>query len=229
MVTILHGDDIISSRKKLSELKSRLSGYDIFQFDGQKTTITDIIQVFESQSLFGDKKLIILEQFLETKDKSLIASVLNHLKKDRRWEVIFWEPKEIKKELLPLFPKEATIVFSKQEQLMFQFLDSIRPGNTRSTLLLLHQLIKREPEDRVFYMLVRQFRLLLGLSLGAKISEVTRLAPWQRQKLLSQARFFSQERLKKLYGELFAIEKKIKTGGNALPLSASLDLFLASI
>lgn len=229
MLTIIHGDDQIGSRKKLTELKSKLENYDVFQFDGEKATTTDIIQVFESQSLFGNKKLIVLERFIGTKDKTLVASVLNHLKKDKDREVIFWEPAEIKRELLSLFPKEASIVFFKQEQLIFQFLDAIRPGNTKSMLLLFHQVLKNEAEDRIFYMLVRQFRLLLGLSVGSRISEVARLAPWQKQKLLSQARFFSQEQLKKFYSQLFEIEKKIKTGGSALPLAASLDLFLASI
>ena len=58
MITILHGDDIVVSRKKLSELKKRLSSYENFQFEGEGTTVTDVVQVFEARSLFGNKKLI---------------------------------------------------------------------------------------------------------------------------------------------------------------------------
>lgn len=229
MIFIIHGDDIVASRKKLTSLKKDFKDAEVFQFEGEKTSVTDIIQVFESQSLFAKKKLIVLEKFIETKDKALVAQVFNELKKNASHEVIFWEPKEVKRELLELLPKQATVLFFKQERLLFRFLDSIRLGNTREMLSLLYQVRSSEADELVFYMLVRQFRLLLAITLGSNISEVKRLAPWQRSKLERQARAFGEETLLILYRRLFQIEREVKTGANALPLSASLDLFLASI
>lgn len=228
MITVLHGDDIITSRKKLTYLKEQFKDGEVLQFEGGKTNVTDVVQVFESASLFAKKRLIVLERFLETKDRTLIASILNHLKKSTH-EVVFWEPKEIKRELLTLFPKQANIFFFKQEQALFQFLDSIKTGNARYSLPLLHQVLKKESEELVFYMVVRQFRLLLSIASKAAISEIKRLAPWQRSKLERQARQFTSDRLLLFYRKLFQIEREVKTGGNALPLSASLDLFLTDI
>lgn len=229
MIAVIHGDDIVASRKKLTSLVNNLQGYERISLVGKNTDITDVIQVFEAQSLFGQKKLIVLEEFLETKDKPLIASLLNHLKKDQAHEVIFWEPKEIKKELLALFPKIAQRFFFKQDQPLFRFLDAIGPGNTKQMISLFHDVTKSESIELVFYMIIRQFRLLLSVASGGAISEVKRLAPWQRSRLERQARQFPPERLPVLYRKLFQIEREVKTGLNALPLSASLDLFLANI
>ena len=229
MLTILHGSDIVSSRNKLTQLKQESNTNEIITLFGEKTELSDIAQAFESQSLFATKRLIILENLIETKDKELVASVLNHIKKNTLYDVIFWEAKEIKKELLALFPKTATVFFFKQERLMFQFLDSIRPENTRQTLSLFHKVLAIEAEELVFYMLVRQFRILLGIVSNAPIDEVKRLAPWQKGKLERQARAFSQQKITDLYQKLFQIEKEIKTGASPFPLSASLDLFLMKI
>lgn len=229
MITIIHGDDIVKSRHKLTTLITTFADFEIIQLTGTNARLEDIIQVFESQSLFGSKKLLILERFIETKDKKLVATVLNHLKKRLEHDVIFWEPKEIRKELLLLFPKQSAVHFFKQEQRIFQFLDTIKPGNVSKTLTLLHQLLQKESPELVFYMLVRQFRLLLAITTGSGISEAKRLAPWQRSKLERQARQFGKEKLIAIYQKLFQTELELKTGANALPLTASLDLFLADL
>lgn len=229
MITIIHGDDIVKSREKLTRVRDAFPEYEVFQLAGDKASTTDIVQIFESQSLFDLRKLLILERFIETKDKKIVATILNHLKKQLTHEVIFWEPKEIKKELLALFPKQSVIYFYKQEQVLFQFLDSIKPGNAKQLLTTFHQLLQKENPELVFYMLVRQFRLLLAITTNAKIDEAKRLAPWQRSKLERQAKNFSLESLKAIYGKLFQIEKETKTGVNSLSLPASLDLLLSDI
>ena len=144
-------------------------------------------------------------------------------------EVIFWEPKEIKRELLALFPKSAQIFFFKQDRPLFRFLGAIGPGNRTQMLSLFHDVIKLESTELAFYMLVRQFRLLLAVTTRSNISEVKRLAPWQKARLERQSRQFSPDRLALLYRKLFQIERETKTGLNAIPLSASLDLFLTNI
>lgn len=229
MITIIHGDDIVASRKKLTTLRDGAGGVEVFRFEGDSTNVTDIIQVFEAQALFGEKKLIVLEKFIETKNKELITSILNHIRKSLIHDVIFWEAKEIKKELLSLFPKQASLFFFKQEQLLFQFLDSIRPGNAKQMIGLFHKVLQRENPELVFYMLVRQFRLLLATTFGSSITETKRLAPWQRSKFERQAGLFSKDQLVNFYKKLFQLEREVKTGQNALPLASSVDLFLASI
>lgn len=229
MITVLHGNDIAASRKSLTQLKAKFAGYEQVELIGEAAELADVIQLFEADSLFGQKKLIILERFIETKDKKKLALIFNHFKKNLIHEVIFWEAKEIKKELLAFFPRQTTVSLFKEDQFIFRFLESLRPGNLKQMLSLFHQTLKNEDDERVFYMLVRQFRLLLAISTNGKISETKRLAPWQKSRLAAQAKYFSGERLLKLYRRLFAIEKGLKTGTNAMPLSHTLDLFLLDI
>jgi len=229
MITILHGDDVVTSRNKLTQLVEVQKGAEVLHFDGEKTNLTDIVQAFEASSLFDTKKLLILEGFIQTKDKKIIASVLNHIKKHLIHDVIFWEAKEIKKELLLLFPKEAAVYFFKKPQVLFPLLDAIKPGNTEQMLFLFHEGLKTESPDLLLYMIVRQFRILLGIATHSSVDEVRRLAPWQKTKLERQARLFTSQRLKLLYRKLFQIERDAKTGGSPLSLPDQLDLFLASI
>lgn len=229
MIFVLHGDDIVASRKILTELKAKFVGYEQVELIGETAELSDVIQLFEANSLFGQKKLIILERFIETKDKKKLALIFNHLKKNLVHEVVFWEAKEIKKELLPFFPKQTTVSLFKENQFIFRFLESLRPGNLRQMLSLFHETLKNEGDERVFYMLVRQFRLLLAISTNGKISEAKRLAPWQKSRLAVQAKYFSSEKLTKLYHKLFILERQLKTGSGALPLAHALDLFLLEI
>lgn len=229
MITIIHGDDIVSSRNKLTNLKGEFSNHEIIQLIGEYVTLTDIAQVFESQSLFGQKKLLILEKMLETKDKKLVAAILNNFRKYPNQDVIFWEPKEIKKEFLSLFPKTSQAFLYKQERQLFRFLDSIAPHNTQEMLKLLSEVRKQEADELMLHMLIRQFRILLAIATRADITEVKRMAPWQRVKLDRQARMFTNSQLTSIYTRLFRIEKETKTGTSSLPLSSSLDLFLTEL
>ena len=79
--------------------------------------------------------------------------------------------------------------------------------------------------------LIRQIRILLCLSEKSpeNISEVVRIAPWQRGKLEKQVQAFGKERLEELYARLFEIEVGQKTGGLNSPLTSTIDFFLAEI
>ena len=78
-------------------------------------------------------------------------------------------------------------------------------------------------------MLVRQFRLLMAIKSNAEIDETKRMAPWQKGKMIKQAEGFSDEKLMDLYQKLYVIESGMKTGGNTLSLSDTIDIFLTEI
>ncbi len=231
MIYVLHGEDTVASRNSLFQLKQDYKDLDQYSFLGDQSEITDIVQVFESQSLFDEQKFIVLEKFLQTKQKPLVASLLNHIKNYDEHVVVVWEGQEIKKELLPFFPKTARIESFAIPKIIFQFLDNLLPNNQRQLFRLYHELLAQDEAERVFYMVVRQFRILLALSeVGTKqIDEVKRIQPWQKTKLQKQVEAFGQNRLYTLYNDLFRIETGIKTGGLSLPLEKELDIFFAKL
>jgi DNA polymerase III delta subunit len=83
----------------------------------------------------------------------------------------------------------------------------------------------------VFFMLVRQFRLLLAVSekQDPAISEIARMSSWQKGKLQNQAKLFPGSTLIDLFNCLFQIETQYKTGTLCASLTAEIDFFLLKI
>jgi DNA polymerase III delta subunit len=94
---------------------------------------------------------------------------------------------------------------------------------------LFHELKQNMEDELIFFMLIRQFRLMLGQEGQDKIEEVKRMAPWQLGKLQKQARIFGVEKLKTAYQKLFEIDLGSKTGKIPYSLERSIDFFLADL
>jgi len=220
MIKILHGENIAQSRKRLMEIvrEAKNSGWEIVYLDGGKVSLTDIRSALESSSLFGKTKLVVLENLKDPK----IFDFLKNGKFDNN--LVIWEKEEIKKDVLPRAEKE---IF-RLPPLIFKFLESLAPGNARESLRMLTELEKEEEPEMIFHMLVRQFRyLILASDLG--VSGLAGFPLWQQKKLLTQARLFSPEKLREIYGRLAEMDFSEKTSRDPLPFSSRLDLFIASL
>ena len=129
------------------------------------------------------------------------------------------------------------------EAKIFKALDFIGKGSPRETLQAFEKL-RQSGEDAmmVFFMIVRQMRLLLQMrsmldqqASRGEIQKRLKLAPFQVGMLSEQARRFKLETLKTGYQRLAAIDEQIKTG--RIPLSTgrdellylSIDQFLCSL
>src|SRR6185437_11189988 len=124
----------------------------------------------------------------------------------------------------------------KLPQTLFQLLDAIQPGNNKTLIKLFHQTIDTTETEMVFFMLIRQFRILLGIKPvqpqglnsfepqgNNLIDELKRMQPWQKTKLEQQANKFELSHLLNLYDKLFQIEVGQKTGGLTSPLVSTID------
>jgi len=116
---------------------------------------------------------------------------------------------------------------------------------------LFHQTIETTEIEMVFFMLIRQIRLLLALSQTRhsgeeerrlqnpdsgrarmtenEIDELKKMAPWQKSKLEKQASLFPQEQLIVFYQKLFTIEVGQKTGTLTAPLVSTIDFLLLEV
>ena len=232
MITILHGDDISSSRNFFLELKNQKKDFVLFDAN---ITITDLVQNIEGSSLFGETKSIFIEEFLTKLKKASKESkeILDFIvKKSKDSNFVLWESKEIAKRDLSMF-KNSVIKFFKLPKNIFLFLDSLRKNNSKNLLNLFHEAIGSGIKDElILFMLQRQIRLLLVLSEPSEaqpIDELVRLAPWQMGKLETQAKSFNITDLKKIYKKLYEIEIGQKTGALRLSLSQSIDFLLLEI
>lgn len=229
MITIIHGDDTASSRKYYIDQKTK----DAFSFDGEKVSQTDLVQILEGGGLFSDSKKIFVDDFLskrkQGKETEDIILQLNKYCKTN--DIFLWEGKEISKKNISLFSDPNVKTF-KFPLFLFTFLDGIKPRNTEN-LISFHEALKKSEAELVFFMLIRQFRLLLSVSqessTDANIDEVKRLAPWQKSKLKKQSGLFSLVNLKNAYKKLFEIDLGQKTGTLNMSLEQAIDMFLINI
>lgn len=221
MITVIHGDDIVSSRKYFIELKN--SSKDSVTLDGKNLTLDALVQTSKSNSLFSSERNIFIENFFSKKTKE-IEKLIDVINKSRNSDITIWEDKELSRGDLSSLPK-ATIKLFKISQNIFSFLDNIKPSRN-DNLKDFHKALETADEEAVFYMLIRQFRLLIGLN--SPIDEVKRLSDWQIDKLQRQAKFFTSGQLKKIYKKLFDIDLGIKSG-TVTNLTRSVDFLLLDI
>lgn len=129
------------------------------------------------------------------------------------------------------------------EAKIFQVLDQLGKGNQQSVLMAFESLLKTgEDLMMVFFMVVRQFRLLVqtrilldkGFPQGA-LAKKLKIAPFQVNMYAKQAGYFSAAQLKKAYKELALMDYRIKTGRLPSPqqspevFMSSIDQFLCSL
>lgn len=209
MINIIHGDDTVSSRKFLVELKN--ASKNPVTLDGKELTFNDLVQTLKSNSLFSEEKNIFIENLFSKKKGSELDEIIELLKKDSNLNIVFWEDNELSKSQLSNFPKVKAQLFQIPKTL-FSFLDNFST-NGSSNILNFHEALKTTDAEAIFYMLIRQFRLLLALSANSDgIEEAQRLAPWQKEKLQRQSRIFTVEQLKRTYNKLYETDLSIKTG-----------------
>ena len=125
-----------------------------------------------------------------------------------------------------------TCVASTPEAKIFKTLDLI--GNASAPVIMksLEQLARSGEETMmVFFMIVRQFRLLIQIrslldraASDGNIQKRLKLAPFQAAALIRQARAFTMVDLKRTYHQLAEIDLEIKTG--RIPISAGKEELL---
>lgn len=230
MITIAYGDDISTSRNYY--VSERQKSKNPVILEGGKLTLSDLMQSLESGSLFNEEKDIFIENFFSSKknNPSFKEIVVYIDAQDAKANIFFWEDSELSKTELGTFKNSVAKLF-KVPQNMFGFLDNIKPGNPNS-IKQFHELLIQTAEELIFFMIIRQFRLLLAVSdLTSKeaIDELKRLAPWQTGKLKAQANLFGQEKLVAVYKRLGEIDSDTKSGKSATTLIQTIDFFLAGL
>ncbi len=220
MIYFIHGSDIQASYLRLQELITSFKDYrkvSIF-----KENIDMLYQTLFSQDLFETNKLVVVENLLS--DKKINTKDLKSL--SQKTMVIFWEDQEISASRLKDFLNIAKIENYKLPQTLFYFLDSISP-NSKNTLINMAKLEKDQKglswhlENRLFQLILA--KLNLTQTEASQIIGKT-IAPWQWQKITSQARIFELGKLKTLFSAVLKIETLVKTGVSSLTESTLISL-----
>ena len=223
MITLLHGDDTATSRNELQRLKA---GREIRQLDGRGLTDTMLTQALESDSLFGGDTLVVIENLFSKlgKKPKLIATLAEIIKRSRA-DVIIWEDKEVGITITKNLGNPSVRLF-KIPISLFQFLDGIKPGNTKSVLTLFLKTLATHAPELIYTMLVRRIRQLIQVADGVTPEG---LQSWQVSRLTSQSRSFTIDRLIELYRQLLNMEYSIKTGSSPFTMQQLLEQYLIDL
>lgn len=232
MVTIIHGEDTTKSREYY--LQERAKYPEKVILDESNLTLTDFLQATSNNGLFGDQQVIFIEDLLsKRKASSELDAIITQIILITQTPLFLYEPKELTPKQLQQFnnSNNVTIKHFLIPKTVFTFLDALLPGNGKKAIMLFHQLLENEDVNFALFMLQRQIRILLSFqeTSTSTISEVSRLAPWQKGKLEKQAKAFAQNALLRLYEHLFQLELGQKTGTLSQPLDQAIDFLLLAI
>ena len=225
---ILHGENTVLSRQRLKEeietFGQKTKG-EVLKFEAQNLSLIDFRQALEPSSLISNDRLVILEGLFGGRKNSQKEKILVYLKKNNPENLIIWEGKKVDGRTLLSF--KAKVFKFDLPLVIFRFLDSLSPGNSKISLFLFHQCLEQDPPELIFFLMARQIRMLiLAADLGKE--GLPKMQDWQIGKLIHQGQKFGLQPLLSLYKELLKIDWQQKTGQTPFDLVSQLDLFLAS-
>jgi len=230
MITVIFGENIALSRDFYFKEKQKAT-YPI-NLEGGSFTITDLSQVLKSSELFGGGKTVFIEDlFAKRKKGKDLDAILSYIKNNGKDTNIFlWDSKSPSNKQLNLLGEIDVKKFDFPKEI-FSFLDSIFPGNAKRSIELFQKTLITENSEFIFFMIVRHFRIILGLNADPQnqIDEVKKLAFWQTDRLNKQKKLFETDFLLDFYNKLFEIEKGLKTGSLVVSLSDAIDFLLSNL
>lgn len=224
---IIHGDDTVKSRYQLNDLINiaKYKEQEIKRYDADALDLTSLTQVLEGLTLFGKIPLLVIEDLFSLPKSKKKENLIEFLSKYQERDLILYEKKPLSVTVLKPFAK-AEVREHKPAAIIFSFLENLRPGSSGKSLGHLADLEQAgEPAELIFAMIVRQVRLLIQALEPATL----KAAPWQRERLATQARAFGERALLKLHDDLYFIDKQLKTGKNSLDLSTQLFNLVAGL
>lgn len=221
MINIIHGDDTTASRDFFVKQKTAGS----ITYDAENLSSVELAQTLQGSGLFEGGNKIFIESLFGRKAKNVeqITELVNTHSKNS--DIFIYSDKLLPAKTLKEFKNSQETAF-KIPQTIWAFVDGIRPNNP-SNINLFHSALSSNESEIVFSMLLRQFRLLLGLE--SNIDEAKRLAPWQIGKLQRQKSNFGAEKLKNIYKKLYKIDRQTKTGSTNLTLMQSIDMLMLDL
>jgi DNA polymerase-3 subunit delta len=117
---------------------------------------------------------------------------------------------------------------------VFNMVDTLAQRKPKKTMVALHHLLQVYDAGYLYFMVVRQFRLLIlareSFDLGLRaddLAQQVKIKPWLATKLINQARNFDLAALEEIYHQLLELDQAVKTGQSDYLLA--LDILVAGL
>ncbi len=214
MITIFHGDNYVLSRQALNQSLTQTPE----RFDAKHLTEETLTQALESNSMFKDDKIFVIENLLTSPRSQLKEKLIKIILNNAGQNIFLWEKKALSPAVKKQFAKAAIKEF-KLPASLFNFLDNL-------TLKNFHLALVNNPAELIFYLLHRRISQLIQA-----LDDPTSLkgAPWQLGKLKNQAKKYSLDQLLNFHQKLLTLDEQVKTSQTVLSLTGCLDLLLLEL
>lgn len=225
MLTILCGEDSVSSRRQLQLLldEYRKSNHLI-----EYISPSQIMDVYKDSngvvSLFGQQKVYVINNLSSTyskRSKAELAKIIEELASNKDITLLDWEEGKSAYELSSLKKIASQFKEFKPEKSIFQLMDSCFPGNKKDFISNLQKVNITQEETFIFIMLSRHMRSLLLAKYNGLDSKVS---PWQKRNLLNQSKLWEEQKLIGFYEGLARIDIAMKTSNTPFKMKESLDI-----
>lgn len=229
MITLLHGDNVESSRNELMRLKEQAIGIEIRILDGRSINETNFTQALEANSLFSGSTLVIIENLFGKlgKKQKLITSLSAIItRSSTATDIILWEDREVSITVIKSLGSGVKVQLFKTPISLFQFLDNLGLGSAKNSLFLFQKTLETHAPELILTMIVRRLRQVIMLKDHVMPEG---LQDWQASRLTSQAKSFTMEKLLSMYQRLLDIEYAIKSGNSAFTLTQHLQQYIIDL
>ncbi len=217
---VLHGDNLekISNRLLVFIGEAKKRGWDIKRISDANESLA---AQMTKESLFGETSLYIWEKYSKLNKKDI--SWLKNKTQELDATLVIYNEGLIHATSLKSLPDPKNIEEYKLPKLIWKFLDSFYPGNSREVMELLHELDKNEEIIFVFALLARHIRDLIWVK---KSPDTLDYASWRLSKLKNQSNKYNNGMLNELLNDFAKADVASKTSKNNL--LDSLDFIIAT-
>ncbi len=214
-ILIFMGDEKVDKRKKIFKQIKKIGN--IVEFN--KLTEKEFINLTKKRLSESNKQI-------DTKTLHRFIELSGYIGKDSN-KTLYDVDNELNK-LCNFISDRTTIAIEDIEKIMsknienniFMLVDAVAEKRGGNALRILNQMLDSgEPEGRILYMIVRQFKLLnltkILVNKGyttISIAPKLKLPQYITKKYLNQVKYFAEEDLLNLLNQSLTAEKNIKTG-----------------
>lgn len=200
-LVLVHGENNLESYMRFNTIVSGIKkrGWEIIRLNSDENIADKLV----NSSLFGENNLYVLKDAQKISPNMLDWLNKNHKKFSS--QLLLYTDKKLSANLKKLLPKETKIEEFELPKLIFNFVDSLVPNNSKNILKNFKKL--EEPRELLIALIGKQFRDIYWIINGGNP-----LYPsWRLNKIKSHTQKFSIVEIEDIISQLSEIDLKSKT------------------
>lgn len=225
---VIHGENIIQSRKKLVEIIEQSKNKNILveRVEAKALDLPTLETKLQKTDLFGHSRMLVIEKLHSLPRSKKKNQLIKMAAEAEGIDICLWEKRELSKTMLKKLEADKVYEFSLSNSL-FNWLDALSPSQSTKSqqIQLFRQAVQANDIYMCFIMLARQVRLLIQAKDGGQIK-----GPYfVINKVKKQSGRFSLDQLLSLHSRLHQIDLEMKTSNNVVELDKRLELLMLNL